>query len=292
MQKNHSSKNTAAASLSTLLEIMAKLRDKESGCAWDRKQTLQSLTSHTLEEVYEVIDAVEREDNVQLPDELGDLLFQIVFYAQIADEQNLFDFTAIADAIIEKLLRRHPHVFPAGELAGFGLIENASAIDADQVEVNWEAIKNQERALKPPASEKQGAVSVLDDVPKAFPALDRAKKLQKRAASIGFDWPDIAAALAKLREESDELHHAVAAGDPAAMSHELGDLLFTCVNIARHLKLEPEAVLRGANQRFERRFRYIERAMHSENEQLQLEIQLNKSEVMERFWNLAKSEGL
>jgi ATP diphosphatase len=287
-KKNHSSNDHAAASLTRLLEIMAKLRDKEFGCAWDRKQTLKSLTSHTLEEVYEVIDAVEREDNAQLPDELGDLLFQVVFYAQIAAEQSLFDFTAVADAIVEKLLRRHPHVFPAGELTAYGLVNGASAIDADQVEVNWEAIKDQERALKAFTSNEPAPVSVLDEVPRAFPALDRAKKLQKRAASIGFDWPDTASVMKKLREESDELHQAVAVGDPAKISHELGDLLFTCVNIARHLRLEPETVLREANQRFERRFRYVEQAMLSSDELLQAD----KLAVMERFWNLAKSEGL
>ncbi len=288
MQKNHSSKDNAAASLTTLLEIMEKLRDEQSGCAWDRKQTLKSLTSHTLEEVYEVIDAVEREDNVQLPDELGDLLFQVVFYAQIASEQNLFDFTTITDIIVEKLLRRHPHVFPAGELAGFGLIGPASDIDADQVELNWETIKNQERVLKAAVLETQEPVSVLDDVPIAFPALDRAKKLQKRAASTGFDWPDISAVLVKLKEETDELYDAVADGDPAEISHELGDLLFTCVNIARHLRLEPESVLRDANQRFERRFRYVERAMLNSNEQLQSD----RLADMERFWCLAKAQGL
>jgi ATP diphosphatase len=288
MQKSHSSKDNAAASLTTLLEIMEKLRDEQSGCAWDRKQTLKSLTSHTLEEVYEVIDAVEREDNVQLPDELGDLLFQVVFYAQIASEQNLFDFTTITDIIVEKLLRRHPHVFHAGELTGFGLVGPASGIDANQVEVNWEAIKNQERALKAAISETQEPVSVLDDVPKAFPALDRAKKLQKRAASTGFDWPDISAVLVKLKEETDELYEAVADGDPAEISHELGDLLFTCVNIARHLRLEPESVLRDANQRFERRFRYVERAMLNSNEQLHSD----RLADMERFWCLAKAQGL
>lgn len=288
MQKSHSSMNNAAASLTTLLEIMAKLRDKESGCAWDRKQTLKSLTSHTLEEVYEVIDAIEREDYVQLPDELGDLLFQVVFYAQIAAEHHLFDFTAVTDAIVEKLLRRHPHVFPAGNLAGFGRNGSSSDIDADQVEVNWEVIKDQERALKAADSIQQEAVSVLDDVPKAFPALDRAKKLQKRAASIGFDWPDSTAVLAKLREETVELHQAVVGGDTAEISHELGDLLFTCVNIARHLRLEPESVLREANQRFERRFRYVERAMNNNGEQLQVD----RLADMERLWKIAKAEGL
>ncbi len=288
MQKNHSSKSNAADSLTKLLEIMAKLRDKDSGCAWDRKQTLKSLTSHTLEEVYEVIDAVERKDYAQLPDELGDLLFQVVFYAQIATEQNLFNFAAVADAIIEKLLRRHPHVFPAGELAAFGLGASSSNIDADQVEANWEVIKDQERALKANESSKQEFISVLDDVPKAFPALDRAKKLQKRAASTGFDWPDSTAVFAKLREETDELHQAVVAGDVTEISHELGDLLFTCVNIARHLRLEPETVLRDANHRFERRFRYVEQAMNIGNKQSPVD----NAADMERLWEIAKAKGL
>lgn len=238
-----------------LLEVMASLRHPELGCEWDKKQTLKKLTSYTLEEVYEVIDAVERQDNAHLQDELGDLLFQIVFYTQIAREEGRFDFGDVVQSITEKLLRRHPHVFPDGTIASFGSSVKP-ALSAEQVAVNWELIKNQERSSK--ALGRAERVSLMDDVPTSLPALDRAHKLQKRAATVGFDWQSIRPVLDKLQEEIRELEVEIDAGNHDRMTAELGDMLFCCVNLARHLKVEPEAALRDSNRKFERRFRELE----------------------------------
>jgi nucleoside triphosphate diphosphatase len=234
-----------------LVTLMAYLRDPVHGCAWDRKQSLRSLTRHTLEEVYEVIDAIESGDAKKICEELGDLLFQVVFYARIAEEGALFDLTDVANAIVNKLLHRHPHIFPDGTLQSFG---QPSGLTAEQVEQNWEQIKNAERA----AASDSGFASVMDDVARNMPALDRAAKLQKRAASVGFDWIHAADVMAKLDEERNELAEALADADSRAQAHELGDLLFSCVNLARHLGIDADAALRAANGRFEQRFRYVE----------------------------------
>lgn len=234
-----------------LLDLMEKLRDPTYGCQWDRKQTLQSLTGHTLEEVYEVVDAVEQGVPEKLCDELGDLLFQIVFYARIASESDWFNFHDIANTVFVKLLHRHPHIFPDGSLDSFGTAAT-TGIDAQQVENNWEAIKNVERA----GGDRN--VSVLDDVPRALPAMNRARKLQKRAASKGFDWPDSSSVLSKLNEELAELSEAIAQGDSDNIAAEFGDVLFTCINLSRHLGVDPEQSLRGSNARFESRFRHVE----------------------------------
>ncbi len=244
------------SSMQQLLTIMRNLRDCAHGCDWDRKQTLKTLTGYTLEEVYEVIDAVEREDSAQLRDELGDLLFQVVFYAQIASEQGEFDFNDVAAAISAKLLHRHPHVFPDGTLASFG--SSALALDAETVAVRWEEIKNLERQVKAARSPAGAVPSVLDDVPAALPALERARKLQRRAASLGFDWQDAAPVLARLREEIAELQVAMATADAEAIQDEFGDVLFSCVNLARHLDIDSETALRAANRKFEQRFRAME----------------------------------
>lgn len=244
------------ASMQQLLTIMRNLRDRAHGCDWDRKQTLKTLTGYTLEEVHEVIDAVEREDAAQLRDELGDLLFQVVFYAQIASEQGQFDFNDVAAAISAKLLHRHPHVFPDGTLASFGSSE--LALDAETVAIRWEEIKNLERQVKAARSPAGVLPSVLDDVPAALPALERARKLQRRAGSLGFDWQDAAPVLARLREEIAELEAAMASADASAMQDEFGDVLFSCVNLARHLDIDSETALRAANRKFEQRFRAME----------------------------------
>ena len=244
------------ASMQQLLSIMRHLRDSAHGCDWDRKQTLKTLTGYTLEEVYEVIDAVEREDAAQLRDELGDLLFQVVFYAQIANEQGQFDFHDVAAAINAKLLHRHPHVFPDGTLASFGSSE--LALDAETVAIRWEEIKNLERQVKAARSPASALPSVLDDVPAALPALERARKLQRRAGSLGFDWQEAAPVLARLREEIAELEAAMAGADAQAMQDEFGDVLFSCVNLARHLDIDSESALRAANRKFEQRFRAME----------------------------------
>lgn len=231
-------------SIFRLVEIMAALRNPQGGCPWDLEQDFRSIAPYTLEEAYEVADAIERGDLGDLREELGDLLLQVVFHAQMAREQGAFDFEDVARAICDKLVRRHPHVF------GGEPVESAAA----QTEV-WERLKAEEKATK-------GAVGVLDDVPLSLPALTRAAKLGRRASRAGFDWPDATGPRRKLDEELAELDEALAgAGDPAAVEAEFGDLLFALVNYARHLGVDPEAALRRSNQKFVRRFRHVEQRL-------------------------------
>ena len=231
-----------------LLAIMARLRDPQRGCPWDREQTFATIAPYTIEEAYEVADAVARGNMPELKDELGDLLFQVVFHARMAEEAGHFDFGGVANAISDKMERRHPHVF------GDVKIRDA----AHQTEA-WEAQKARERGAKP-----EGA-GALAGVPLALPALLRAEKLGKRAARVGFDWPDPAAVLDKVREETDEIAEAVAAKEPVErIGQEIGDLLFAAAQLARHYKLNPETALREANARFERRFGHVERALAAE----------------------------
>ena len=229
-----------------LLGIMARLRDPERGCPWDRVQTFRTIAPYTIEEAYEVADAIEREDLAGLLDELGDLLFQVVFYAQLARETGGFGFEDVVDAITGKMIRRHPHVF--------GDERERSA--AEQSE-RWEAMKAAERSARRGGDRDRD--SLLDGVPIALPALTRAVKLQRRAARCGFDWPHPDEVFDKVSEELGELKQAVRAGDRAAIDDELGDLLFTVANLARHVGADPESTARGANRKFERRFREIER---------------------------------
>lgn len=265
--------------VSRLEHLMACLRDPEHGCAWDRKQTLTSLTRHTMEEVYEVIDAIEQQDPGKIRDELGDLLFQVVFYARIAQEQCMFDLQDVADAIVAKLLHRHPHIFPDGTLASFG---QPTSLTAEQVERNWELIKNAERE----ANAQGAAVSLMDDIATAMPAMDRAAKLQKRAASIGFDWTSPAQVLAKLHEESNELQEAIDNGDSNQQHAEFGDILFTCINLARHLKIDPNASLRDAGKRFESRFRFMEKSALAAG----TTVSASNMELLEQWWQQAKQQ--
>lgn len=234
--------------LSRLVEIMAALRDKETGCPWDLEQDFSTIRHYTIEEAYEVADAIEREDFDDLRDELGDLILQPVYHAQMASELGRFDIGDVIYAITEKLIRRHPHVFGPD-----------AAADAKGAKVRWEAIKADERARK---AERRGAdtapPSLLDDVPHVLPALARAEKLAKRAASVGFDWPDKEPVLAKVREELEETAAAVESADKGAAHEEIGDLLFAVANLARHLGLDAEAALRDANLKFTRRFRHVE----------------------------------
>lgn len=234
--------------LSRLIEIMAALRDPIGGCPWDLDQDFASIRHYTIEEAYEVADAIEREDFDDLRDELGDLILQPVFHAQMASERGLFEIGDVIYAITEKLIRRHPHVF--GEEA---------AANAGGAKAKWDEVKVDEREKKA-AQRGPGAlpVSLLDDVPRVLPALVRAEKLAKRAAEVGFDWPDVPAVLGKAREETAELEEAIASGDKAAMHEELGDLLFSVANLARHLGLDAEAALRDANRKFTRRFQHVE----------------------------------
>ncbi|WP_047305659.1 nucleoside triphosphate pyrophosphohydrolase [Pseudomonas fluorescens] len=242
-------------SLEDLLHLMARLRDPQYGCPWDIKQNYASIVPHTLEEAYEVADAIERGDFDHLQGELGDLLFQVVYYSQLAREEGRFEFDAVVDGITRKLIRRHPHVFPSGDL--YAPLD-IPRLDEEQVKARWEQIKAEERAEKSDAPQQ---LSLLDDVPVALPALSRAAKLQKRAAQVGFDWPDALPVVDKVREELDEVLEAMADNDSAAITEEIGDLLFVVVNLARHLKVDPETALRGANAKFDRRFRFIEQAL-------------------------------
>lgn len=223
-----------------LIEIMQCLRDPATGCPWDLEQDFQTIAPYTIEEAYEVADAIEREALDELKDELGDLLFQVVFHAQMASEAGYFNFNDVVEAICDKMVRRHPHVFG-----------DAHKPDAEQQSVNWEAIKAEERAAK-------GADSVLDGVAAGLPELVRAVKLQKRAARVGFDWNDPQRVLDKLEEEMAEMRAAIVQGDAAEMEDELGDLLFVCTNIARQLDIDAGRALRRANAKFERRFRAME----------------------------------
>ncbi len=270
---------SSSEKITELLKVMSLLRDKEHGCSWDLKQTFKSIAPHTLEECYEVIECIEQEDFQHLAEELGDLLFQVVFYAQMANEESLFSFDDICDAITNKLLTRHPHVFPDATIESFGKENN---LTPEQVEANWEKIKQEER-------QKQTSVttpSLLDDIPQALPAVLRSKKLQSRAATGGFDWEDSASVIKKIYEEIEELDEAMQARDQMHIEEEFGDLLFSVVNLSRHLKLNPESSLRSANSKFSQRFKLIESMLREEK----LEMKDLTIDELESYWDLAKQK--
>lgn len=255
--------------------LMQRLRNPETGCPWDLKQSFSTIAKHTLEEVYEVIDAIERDDLHHLGEELGDLLFQIIFYSELGAEQQIFDFDTVVHGLVTKLVRRHPHVFPDGTLES--VIEPDSRLDnaAEEARIKsvWEEIKAEERAAK-------GESKTLDDIPLAIPALSRAQKLQKRAANKGFDWQHLDQVVEVVREELVELEAEIEVNDSAAIEDELGDLLFSCVNLARHLEVDPERALRRANDKFQRRFQAIEKlATQAGNDFAQL-----STDEMEQLW--------
>jgi nucleoside triphosphate diphosphatase len=266
---------TPSKDISRLIEIMAALRDPASGCPWDIKQTFATIAPYTIEEAYEVADAIARGDLEHLKDELGDLLLQVVYHARMAEERQAFAFADVVEAITSKMIRRHPHVFgteaerAAGAEPGF-----------------WDRAKGAEKTADAEAG-------LLGDVPVGLPALTRAIKLQNKAAKVGFDWPSLAPVLAKLEEELAELEEAIAsapkgaAGSPA-IEEEFGDLLFVVANVARHLKIDPESALRAANEKFIRRFRFIEARL---GEQGRSPAQSDLAE-MDALWDAAKSEGL
>jgi ATP diphosphatase len=257
--------------IARLIEIMAALRTPGSGCPWDLEQNFQTIAPYTLEEAYEVADAIDRGDLDHLKDELGDLLLQVVFHARMAEEQGLFAFEDVVEAITTKLIRRHPHVFA-----------DADGKTADAVKGLWERIKAQEKADRGEAA----STGALAGVPVALPALTRALKLQNKAGQVGFDWNDPRAVLAKIREEADEIEAALDDMDRAHAATEVGDLLFAVVNLARHLEADPESVLRGTNLKFERRFASIERALASQGKKPQ---DATLAE-MDALWDAAKEE--
>ena len=242
--------STAADAMLRLLDIMAKLRTPNTGCAWDLEQDFSTIAPYTIEEAYEVADAIDRKDMPELKEELGDLLFQVVFHSQMAKEEGAFTFEDVAEAINAKMIRRHPHVFA-----------NEDARTANQQVAAWEVIKAQERASK---AESDTTSSALDGVALALPSLLRAEKLQKRAARVGFDWTDAAQIFSKLDEEADEVREAIETGDTDKIEDEVGDLLFVAANLSRRLDIDPEQALRRANAKFERRFRAMEALAASE----------------------------
>ena len=251
--------------ISKLLEIMARLRDPDGGCVWDLEQTFATIAPYTLEEAYEVVDAITRGDLEDLQDELGDLLLQVVYHARMAEEDGAFDFGDVVTTICDKMVRRHPHVF------GQDTVDSAEA----QTRA-WETLKADERGAT--------GAGTLDGVPVALPALVRGSKLSARAARVGFDWPDTAGVRRKLDEELAELDEAIADGDYDGMADEMGDTLFTLINLCRHLKLDPERCLREANNKFETRFRRLEEMVESQ----QGDWSGYDIEGLERLWQKAK----
>lgn len=242
--------------LGDLIHLMARLRKPNTGCPWDLEQDFQSIIPHTLEETYEVVDAIERGDFAHLREELGDLLFQIIFYSQMAKEQDLFDFDEIIDALTAKLLKRHPHVFPDGSLQSERKVGHA--LEQSSILKTWEQLKAKDRREK-------GALGRLADIPLALPALARSTKLQKRAANHGFDWPDYHPVLDKIDEELAELREAIELNNARHIEEELGDLLFACVNLGRHRGIDLDTCLRRANQKFEARFHAMEVIAKNDN---------------------------
>jgi len=258
--------------IASLLAVVARLRDPDHGCPWDLEQTFRTILPFTLEEAYEVAEAIENDDMAELCEELGDLLFQVAIYARMAEEQGSFDFGDVVASISGKMIRRHPHVFGDQEV-----------LSEEEMRENWEAMKAAEREAKG----KRLRTSVLEGVAQALPALVRAEKLQKRASRVGFDWDDLDGVVAKIREELAECEETFAEhADPLDRVHEVGDLLFSCVNLARHLDVDAEQALRSANHRFERRFQRVEVCLGAAGKAPAVE----HRDEMERLWETVKSE--
>ena len=264
--------------ISPLLDIMAALRTPGSGCPWDLEQDFSTIAPYTIEEAYEVADAIARGDLDDLRDELGDLLLQVVFHARMAEEQNAFDFGDVVEAISRKMIRRHPHVFA----------DKDGRLTPADVKGAWERIKAEEKAERSARrpSDENSQPPLLSEVKAGQPALTRAMALQRKASTVGFDWTDPRAVLRKIREEADEIEAALDRGERSELESETGDLLFAVVNIARHAAVDPEMALRGANAKFERRFGYIERALSSQGRTLEGA----SLEEMDALWNEAKEK--
>jgi len=273
-------------SLDDLKTLMERLRDPDTGCPWDARQTFASIVPHTLEEAYEVADAIERKDYPHLEDELGDLLFQVIFYSQIGQESRHFDFDSVVDNLVRKLIRRHPHVFPEGTLES--RIDPHNRPGEDWIKQSWERIKAEERSLKS-APDSSGPAGRLDAIARTLPAMARAEKLQKRAARHGFDWPEIGQVFDKLHEEIDELKEAWQAandgsGERDALEDELGDVMFVCVNLARFMKVNPEQALKRTNHKFEARFRAIEAELAAQGRDMDSET----LDALDAIWQSVK----
>ncbi|SFM12240.1 nucleoside triphosphate pyrophosphohydrolase [Marinobacter zhejiangensis] len=273
--------------LDDLKHLMARLRKPDTGCPWDLKQTYASIVPHTLEEAYEVADAIDRRDYDDLKDELGDLLFQVIFYSQLGQEDGRFEFSDVVDGIVRKLLRRHPHVFPDGTLDSE--VDPDNRPGDDEIRASWDRIKAEERALAPNKGKEALSASRLDGIARTLPAMARAEKLQRRAANHGFDWPDIEPVFDKLHEEIDELKEAwrnsLSGEGPAdAVEDELGDLLFVCVNLARFMKVVPEKALNRTNHKFEARFRAIESHLEQQGRDMDSET----LEALDQIWQAVK----
>ncbi|MGV6874904.1 nucleoside triphosphate pyrophosphohydrolase [Pseudochelatococcus sp. B33] len=272
---------TPSRDIGRLLDIMAALRTPDTGCPWDIEQDFSSIAPYTIEEAYEVADAIERGDLDDLQDELGDLLLQVVFHSRMAEEQGAFAFGDVVQAITEKLIRRHPHVFG-----------DARDLSPDEVKAVWASIKAEERRLKaarrPLPSLASAPESVLDGVPRNMPALARAEKLQSKAARVGFDWADTTDVIAKIREELDEVEQALAAGEKAAVREEIGDLIFAVANLARHLGVDPETATHATNAKFTQRFKYIEQNIEKTGKALAD----STLDEMEALWQEAKRQSV
>lgn len=255
------------SSIDDLINVMKALRDPNHGCPWDIKQTSASIASYTLEETHEALDAIERDDMDNLKEELGDLLFHIIFHARIAEENHLFDFNDVAEGIVNKMKRRHPHVFEA---------DRSNQISDEALSLQWQSLKNEEKSVSPDSAFGASSASLS--------AINRAKVLQGEAAEFGFDWPHIANVVDKLEEEMDELKLAIESGNSDAISDELGDLLFVCMNIARHAKVDAEMALRRTNRKFINRFNYVSEQMKSAG----IEMDSQQLDRMEYFWQQSK----
>ncbi|MCX7306005.1 MAG: nucleoside triphosphate pyrophosphohydrolase [Hyphomicrobiales bacterium] len=266
--------------ISRLIEIMAALRDRQTGCPWDVEQDFASIAPYTIEEAYEVADAIARSDMDNLRDELGDLLLQVVYHAQMAEEVQEFSFGDVVQAITEKMIRRHPHVFGDEEARSAGMAKGM-----------WEKIKGQEKALRRQARIDRGldpedhGAGFLDGIPVALPALTRALKLQEKAARVGFDWNEAGPILDKVEEEIGEMREAMAKGDTVSMKDEFGDVIFSLVNLGRHLGIDSEAALAGTNEKFRSRFHHVERALKTSGRDLEG----SSLEEMEELWQRAKT---
>jgi ATP diphosphatase len=270
---------TNSNNIEQLLSIMTQLRDKESGCPWDRKQTFDSIIPHTIEETYEVVDAIHKKDWINLKEELGDLLFQVIFYAQMAKEEQLFDFSDVVDTLNEKLVRRHPHVFG-----------DETFLSEEEITANWDKVKQKERLDKELLEDNvPSQKSILDSIPAALPGLLRANKIQKQCAKVGFDWDQLQPVADKVNEEVAEVLEEAfkIPRDEKKLEEELGDLLFATVNFSRHLGKNPEQALCKANDKFERRFRQIEANVAKKNKKIQ---QCDLNELDFEWENVKRSE--